>query len=71
MGKKKRKSQSIQNLILEYEKVHFNIRLLHSLYFQTYERSHSQWYVVSLDYDQCTSESWQGEEGIEEEDSVG
>lgn len=71
MKKEGRKSKSIQNLNLEYEKVHFNIRLLHILYFQTYEHSHSQWSVVSVDYDQCTSESCQGEEGIEEEDSVG
>lgn len=71
MKNKCRKSQSVQNLILEYEKFHFNIHLLHILYFQTYERSHSQWSVVSLDYGQCTSESCQGEEGIEEEDSVG
>lgn len=57
-------------MILEYEKVSLNIRLLHILCFQTYERSHSQWSAVFLDYDQCTSESCQGEEGIEEEDSV-
>lgn len=53
------------------KKVHFNIHLLHIPYFQTYEHSHSQWFVVFLDYDQCTSGSRQGEGEIEEEDSVG